>query len=108
MAYPRENMQLTAAKGSAAEKEVKVETKQAEENRRLRIAQILASLSNATAASGLVTVEDGTSSWFFFVTTGQVVDIEPEWQCAPGAKVTVKLAAVAGATGTLAVFYTAE
>ena len=109
MAYPRENFRIANEQGAGIATEVKAESAKAGTDHRIHVMKIVASLSYvASAVSALCTVEDGTTTWGFYVASASCVVIEPEWQGAAGAKVTVKLAAATGATGTIALFYAYE
>lgn len=108
MPYPRENLQPLFSTPAGNAEEAKVETPKPETNMRMRITRVIASYSGTPAAGSTLIIEDGTTTLTFYIAAGGPTTIEPEFQGAAGAKITIKLVGAAGVKGALVAFCTID
>lgn len=108
MPYPRENLQPLTSAPSGANEEAKVETPKPDSSMRMRITRVIASYSGTPAAGSTLIIEDGTTTLTFYIAAGGPTQIEPEFQAAAGAKVTIKLVGATGVKGALVAFCTID
>ena len=91
MPYPRENLLPFQALGE--NEALKVETGTPEPNMRMRVTRVLASYaSNPTGPVSVVIADTVTTLTFYLPPSAGVTQFEPEFQAAPGKKVTITLA----------------
>lgn len=108
MPYPRENILPLTSAPAGANEEAKVETTKPEAAMRHRITRVIASYSGTPAAGSTLTISDGTTTLTTYIAAAGPTQIEPEFQAAAGAKVTIILAAATGVKGALFAFYTID